>query len=475
MNTCFIITHMSSSIYIPNYVLKALEILQNANYEAWIVGGYVRDSIINKIDKSIAGNHDIDIATNAKWQDTKQLFEQNNWKVIETGIKHGTLTVIYNSKKIEITTYRTESTYSDNRHPDSVEFVSSIKQDLARRDFTINAIAYSPTKGIFDPYYGTHDIKNKIIQTVGYPKDRFNEDALRILRGARFVSQTGFSMSEETYMATLQYSNKLKQISQERKRDELTKLLMGEHSYKALMAFKRIIAVCIPEISPTIGFDQRTKYHCYDVYEHSAVALKNIPLNKYSKEQTEMLVWAALLHDIGKPEVFTIDKNGQGHFFGHPSESSKITEQVLKNLNFSKRFNKIVSLLVRWHDIPTRATKRSIRHMLKRLNEANSIKLITLFSMLNDLKIADCLAHSPEHRSYLETAKEISEIIKDVEKEKLPYSIYELNINGNDLIELGVKPGPEISNLLNTILDAVINKEVENKKDELIKYAKTLL
>ena len=231
------------------------------------------------------------------------------------------------------------------------------------------------------------------------------------------------------------------------------------------------MCTCIPELSPLIGFDQKTKYHCYDIYEHTAVTVENIPTDKYTKEETEILKWAALLHDIGKPEKFFTDDSGQGHFYDHPKESKRKAKEILKKFNFSKQFIKTTLILIRWHDHPTQPTKRSVRKMLRRLAEkSNNIKLDKLFMMLTDLRRADALAHAPEYRDYLKQIKNIEYVMEEVIADEIPITVSDLKINGDDLIKLGIEPGPKIEDILNKVLNSCINNEVKNNKEDLIKF-----
>ena len=310
---------MMPSVPLPAGVSRALTMLESAGFEAFIVGGCVRDALRGITPK------DYDITTSALPEETKSVFR--DWRVIETGIQHGTITVVMDGMPLEITTYRTEGTYSDNRHPDSVSFTASLREDVARRDFTMNAIAYSPTRGMIDHFGGAEDIRRGIIRCVGDPATRFREDALRMMRGIRFASVLGFAIEKNTAAAIHENKERIPTVSAERIRVELTKLLCGANVKNVLMDWWDVIGTVIPEILPMHGFDQKTPYHIYDVWEHTAVAVSNIPPDPH-------LRLCALLHDIGKPPSFFTDEKGVGHFYGHPAVSARMTEEILARLKY---------------------------------------------------------------------------------------------------------------------------------------------
>ena len=276
---------------IPPYATRILELLENEGFEAWCVGGCVRDALLETTAS------DIDITTNALVCEVKKTIGAHGHHTIDTGIAHGTVTVLIEGRGVEVTTYRSEGTYSDNRHPDSVEFVTSLKQDLSRRDFTMNAIAYHPSRGLFDPFDGQTDIKNGIIRCVGDPSQRFQEDALRILRACRFSSQLGFAIEEETFAAMGAHAYLLSSLSSQRLRSELERFICGDYIHDALMKCSDIVAAVIPELKDMKNFDQKTKYHIYDVLEHTAYCMQYVA-------SRPLLRWAALFHDFGKPHTF---------------------------------------------------------------------------------------------------------------------------------------------------------------------------
>ena len=316
---------------LPKEVKNAIGRLEAAGYEAFAVGGCVRDSLL--------GNEpgDYDLTTAAKPEETKRVFQGE--KIVETGIKHGTVTVILGETPLEITTFRVESEYRDNRRPERVEFTKSIEEDLARRDFTMNALAYSESRGIVDPFGGEADIKAGIIRAVGDPEKRFREDALRIMRALRFASALGFEIEPETEKALLENRALLLNVSAERLSEELLKLLCGQNVRRVLMKYTDVLGVILPELLPMKGFSQQNPHHVYDVLEHSAAAAEKVP-------PRPALRLGALLHDVGKPRCFTIDENGVGHFYGHAEISAQMAEEILGRLRLDSAAKKEVVSLV---------------------------------------------------------------------------------------------------------------------------------
>lgn len=464
-------------IDIPTEALEALNILEKNNYEAWLVGGYIRDAINN----SLNATSDIDIATVAKTAEIKKTFNNKNWTIYELGEKFGTVGLIYKktNTKIEITTYRSEDLYNDNRHPQNIEFVSSIEKDLKRRDFTCNAIAYNPNKGIYDPFNGIDDIKANLIRCVGNPDDRLKEDYLRILRAIRFASQLGYTIESKTETALNSLKQKILTISEERIREEITKLICGKNAAKVLNDYKDILFILIPKLKKLDGFDQKTKFHNLDIYQHTIVVLDKISdlldnerLKKFDKEQITLISkWSALLHDIGKPDCFTIDEAGQGHFYGHPKISAQIAYKILKDLKFPNKTINAICLLIRWHDYPLNCSKKSIKKLLRKFQETNvELDAYALFRIYCGLRKADSYAHSPNYRENLTITENIENLLNEIIEENAAFSLKDLAINGRYIISVGIKPGPEISQILNACLDAVIEEKILNNKDDLMNY-----
>lgn len=467
------------NIIIPQYAKKALKVLEKNGFEAWIVGGFVRDAIISNNN---VNNSDIDIATNAHPNQVKQAFNNKEWTVYNLGIKFGTIGIINKNSNhiIEITTYRKESNYINGRHPSALTFKTDIYHDLSRRDFTCNAIAFNPKYGILDPYNGIDDIHKKIIKTVNDPKQRFKEDYLRILRALRFSSQLNFNIEDATKHYICKYKDKILKISNERIREEMNKLLCGINAKSVLINYKDIIFEIIPELRPLDGYDQKTKYHSYDIYTHTVITVNKINLEKYKTNKENNFItakiigkWAALLHDIGKPNCATFDKNGQGHYYNHPKESTYIAENILKRLKFSNKIRNCILLLIRWHDHPMAPTKKSINKMLRKFEEAKCfLNTYDIFRIYCDLRRADSYAHAIKYRENLYLTNKIEKIFEQIISEENVFTIKDLNINGNDILNLGVLPGPIISEILNECLKKVIEDELNNNNEQLINFVK---
>lgn len=426
--------------------------LRAAGFDAYIVGGCVRDSLLGTEPK------DWDICTSATTEDMRWVF--NGYRIYSTGEKHGTLTIGLNDEYFEVTTFRKDGKYSDSRHPDTVEFVTDIKEDLLRRDFTINAIAFNNTEGYIDPYGGQEDINNRIIRCVGYPEDRFSEDPLRVLRALRFAAKLGFSIDNATVVAMYNCvaMQRLNTVSKERIRDELVKIITAPYAYDILHQYYGIIAKVVPYIKECIGFNQNNKYHSFDVYEHSLQALKNYPGDDGN------IKIALFLHDIGKPYCYTEDENG-GHFHGHPAISKKKTEYILDTLRFSNKDKDDIIMLVENHDIHIEPTKKCVHRAVCNFGAEN---LYRLFQMQK----ADILAHSPLNRDdrYKRIiTKEL--LLKEIVEEASCFSLKDLAVKGKDLIAIGIPQGKEIGATLQYLLNAVIDGR-ENNKEILLDLAK---
>ena len=441
---------MMCTIPLPAGVARALSMMENAGYEAFIVGGCVRDALMGIPPK------DYDITTSALPEETKAVFRE--YRVIETGIQHGTVTVMMEGMPLEITTYRTEGTYSDNRHPDSVSFTTSLREDVARRDFTMNAIAYSPTRGLIDHFGGEADIRAGIIRCVGDPDTRFREDALRMMRGIRFASVLGFRIEENTAAAIRGNKERIPTVSAERIRVELTKLLCGVNVKNVLMDWWDVLGVVIPEILPMHNFDQKTPYHIYDVWEHTAVAVSETP-------PVTHLRLSALLHDIGKPPSFFTDEKGVGHFYGHPAVSARMTEKILARLKYDNVTRRRVITLVKEHDRIIEPKETAVKRALSRLTPEVFFDLLTI-------KRADNLAQSPNYRDRLETYDAIEAMAQDILEKNECISVSSLAVNGNDLISIGMKRGKAIGEMLTHLLEQVIRGKLENDKEKLLAYVK---
>lgn len=433
---------------IPKQALELIQIIETNNFEAYIVGGFVRDNLL------IHESNDIDMASNATPEELKKLL--NNYKIIETGIDHGTITVIIDTMSIELTTYRIDGAYKDQRHPEKVEFTKTLKEDMARRDFTINALAYNPKTGLIDYYDGKKDIQSKIIKTVGNADERFKEDGLRILRALRFAAQLGFRIEKQTEKALFDNKDILKQISPERKLSELKKLLLGNNIKEIIFKYSLILDMIIPNLNLMKDLPQRCPYHIYDVLNHTAISVENI-------EPIFHLRLAMLLHDIGKIQTHTTDEKGIDHFYGHGKLSYYAAKEITENLKLDKDTAFKVITLVKYHDLPMENTNIWIKKWLNRLGEE-------LFFDLIKVKKADCLAQAPSTQGRIIEIEKIEHSGKQIILKGECFSLKSLAISGNDLIALGIKPSPEIGNILNQLLNQVINDELPNEKQVLLKH-----
>ncbi len=428
---------------------SALRILEKSGYEAYLVGGSVRDFLMGKTPD------DTDITTNALPIQIKEAFR--DYDTIETGIKHGTVTVVIDKTPVEITTYRTEKGYSDGRHPDEVCFTSDIKADLARRDFTINSIAYNPSVGLVDPFEGYKDIMNCVLRCVGNPSVRFNEDALRILRGLRFSSVLGFEIEEETSAAIHECRHLLRNISAERIYAELSKTICGENIRKILTDYADVFAVPIPEIGRMINFDQKNFHHKFNLLEHTAEVVANTPTVKH-------LRFAALLHDIAKPICQSFDENSVAHYYRHASIGAHIADEIMLRLKADNLTREAVIKLIKQHDTPIEEKEQIIKRRLHSVGEP-------LLFDLYELQRADTLGLADEYHSRLQHFDVLKEMTAEIVNERACFTLKDLNINGNDISLIGLS-GRQIGNALNYALESVIDGLTENSKDELIRLIK---
>ena len=419
--------------------------LNEAGYEAYLVGGSVRDFLLNKHNK------DIDITTNAIPEEVKRIFV--DFPVIDTGIKHGTVTILYNNLPIEITTYRIDGEYQDSRHPKEVKFTSSLKEDLSRRDFTINAMAYN--NELIDYYGGRDDLKNKMLRAVGNPNKRFEEDALRILRGLRFASNLGFSIEEKTILAMRENKLLLKNISSERIQNELNAILLGDYVKDVMLDYYDIFEVILPEITPCVCFDQHNSHHIYDVYAHIIVAVSSAVKDKVVR-------LTLLFHDLGKPESFSLDENKNGHFYRHAEKSEIIARNILNRLKYDNESKRQILTLIRYHDAILQDDVKQVKRWLNRLGE-------DMFRKLIEVQIGDNFAQHPKHRDRQVRLNNIKKLIDQIIAENNCFSLRQLAVNGYDMIELGYEKF-QIKSALQYLLNAVINNEVENERDKLINY-----
>lgn len=437
----------------PKNVDTAINLLQSAGFEAYAVGGCVRDSLLGKTP------NDWDITTSAKPEDMKSVFV--NFHCIDTGIKHGTVTVVIDGEPLEITTFRLDGEYEDNRHPKSVTFTSNLGADLGRRDFTVNAMAYSKMTGTIDLFGGQNDLKNEIIRCVGDPDRRFNEDALRILRALRFASALDFEIEEKTAQSLLKNRALLGNISEERIAKELLKLVCGKGAKRILTDFAPVLFEILPEIQPMYKNSHDNPHHCYDIYEHTLIAVESI-------DPEPTLRFAMLLHDCGKPAVKKFDENGVAHFYGHQRISAEISAQILARLKVSNKFRDEILFLVSNHDRWElyENTEKMPRYLSK----------FGLDGVLNLLKVmrADVLAQSPEYRYRLDQIADAEETAKNLAAQKPCLSLSELQINGRTLMDIGIPQGRKLGAVLAQLLDEVIDGVTKNTQEALTTRAREI-
>lgn len=437
-------------IKLPKQVSYIIGELEKHGFEAYAVGGCVRDSILGRIPD------DWDITTSAKPEQVKEIFQ----KTIDTGIEHGTVTVMIEREGYEVTTYRIDGEYEDSRHPKEVVFTSNLVEDLKRRDFTINAMAYSEKAGLVDVFDGIGDINRKRIRCVGKAKERFSEDALRILRAVRFAAQLKFQIEEETKEAIKELAVNLQNISAERIQTELVKLLVSQQPERIREAYELgITKVILPEFDAMMTCTQENIHHMYTVGEHTVQALVNI-------ENDKVLRLAVLLHDVGKPEKKTMDEAGTAHFYGHAKRGAEIAKNILKRLKFDNDTLFKVVKLIELHDNRPSLKKSSIRRLAVKSGTG-------LFDDLMQVKRADTLAQSEymreEKLAYLD---QICELYQKIMEDQDCIQIKDLKINGNDLIKLGVPQGKKIGMILSEIFEMVLEEPEKNTKEYLIGYVK---
>lgn len=450
-------------VQIPENAKKIINKLFKSGYDAYVVGGCVRDSIIGKEP------HDWDICTSATPDEMLEVFKDD--MVVPTGLKHGTITVMRDNIGYEVTTFRIDGEYNDHRRPDDVSFVRNIVEDLSRRDFTVNAIAYNDNAGFIDPYGGINDIANRVIRCVGNPEQRFKEDALRILRCIRFSSVLGYKIESGTIRAAYQLANSLKYVSKERITDELKKILLSSAPSVALN-HKEILFEIIPELKPCDGFKQNTPWHEFDVLEHIMNTVDTVSREAWmSGDDFYIIRLAALLHDIAKPDCYGEDSDGIGHFFGHPAISADMSKQILfERFRLPNEIRESVVELILYHDDDFSATRKTAKRYLSSFGLRQALRLVAL-------KKADILAHgakAPNRSKSLEKYNEavaLETIIQNIDPRNECLTIKDLALDGNDIIAFGVQPGPIIGMVLKELLDMVLDEKIANEKAYLEKQA----
>lgn len=436
-------------INIPSEVMTVLGMLNKNGYKAYIVGGCVRDSLLGKTP------HDWDVTTDAAPEEIKKVF--SSFRTVDTGIKHGTVLIMSGNVPVETTSFRIDGIYSDNRHPDKVTFSKNIKDDLARRDFTVNAMAYNPTEGLIDLFGGRQDLKNKIIRCVGNADDRFNEDALRILRALRFSSVLNFEIEQQTSDAIIKNERLLSSIAAERIDAELLKLLCGENVLNILLNYRSVFAVFMPELKLEFDFEQHGRKHAYDVWEHTAHTVDNI-------ENDPILRLTMLLHDSGKPATHVINEKGDSTFKNHAAVGGVIAENILRRMKFSKEYINTVSFLVSVHDKEVPETRIEVKKYIRDIGEENFIRLMKI-------RRADKSALSKEFCDISDKLIFAYTQFDEVCNSGEPCTLKQLAVNGDDIKKY--VSGEKIGSTLNFLLEEVIrNPELNNKKD-LLSLVKT--
>ena len=434
-------------MFLPGNIQNCIDLLENAGFAAYAVGGCVRDACLG------LSPHDYDLCTSALPSQTESVFK--DYRLVLAGEKHGTVTVITEGGPVEITTFRTEGGYRDNRHPDWVKFVPDIQGDLARRDFTINAMAYSPRRGFVDPFGGREDLNNHILRAVGDPEARFAEDSLRILRGVRFAARFGLIPEEKNMDAMLAQAGLMENLARERVFEELCKLLLAA-KWSDITRFAPILAAVIPELAPMIGFDQHSPHHAYDLITHTAHVVEGVPAEL-------PLRWAALLHDTGKVTTFTLDATGRGHFYGHAKESAAIADGILRRLKAPTALREEVVTLIGRHMTRLQPDRKFLRRQVSKFGFA-------LVETELSLQEADMGSKGTGEDDGSSLFAEVRGILGELKAEDACLNLKDLAVNGNDLMALGFH-GKEIGSCLNFLLEQVIEEQLPNEKTALLAFA----
>ena len=439
-------------VTMPAGAAFVLQRLKENGFQGYVVGGCVRDSLLGRAPK------DWDICTDALPEEMQRVFGDQH--VIETGLKHGTLTVMYDHEPYEVTTFRVDGEYTDHRHPDAVRFVKNVVDDLARRDFTVNAMAWNPQSGLVDAFGGQEDLRAGVIRCVGEADRRFGEDALRIMRALRFASVYGFDIEAETAAAVHLLKDTLRDVAAERIRVELAKLLCGQGAGKMLREYADVFFAILPQLAPMHGFDQRTPYHAYDVWEHTIRAVENAP-------STETLRLTLLLHDAGKPAAFTVDEQGVGHAHGHHRLSAEIAAEVLAYLRLDNATRDRILMLVEHHDWPLSTERTLLKRRLNRLGEEALYQLI-------EVQRADALGKGTEAAADVETrTEELRQALTALLAERPCVTLRDMAANGRDLMAEGIAHGRQLGETLNWLLAEVLNERLPNEREALLSAART--
>ena len=451
--------------------LRVLRALESAGLEAWYVGGWVRDALMSR------PSHDVDMCCSGTWQQNKTALEAAGIHVIESGIKFGGITAVCEGERIEVTTYRVDGFYRDGRHPESVSQATSLAADLARRDFTVNAMAWHPERGLVDRFDGQGDIRRRCIRAVGEPRRRFTEDALRMLRAVRFACRLDFRIENDTALALGSCAPLLDAVASERVGWELDGILATGRGGDAMIRYPELMSAAVPELSACIGFDQHSIYHAFNVYDHIArvltvageLSLSRVDGNGPDLRPSASLMWAAFLHDIAKPQCFTLDERQRGHFYGHPEAGARLARTIMQRLSLPGDVIRDTCLLIRDHDKPLKGTREELlRQMQAFSGEGRDTR--RLMDELFDLRRADTLGKAPTCFYYVDMLEDMRMRVHEMFDAGEAYSLQTLALHGGDLIRAGVAPGPEIGKLLHKGLDAAIDGSVPNEKDALLSF-----
>ncbi len=439
---------------VPSAALAVLDKLEAAGYTANLVGGCVRDLLLG------TSPQDWDICTSAQPQEVISVFGKDQVRL--TGIRQGTVSVRWDGQWFEVTTYRLEGDYQDGRHPSRVSFTPDLEKDLARRDFTINAMALDRKGCLTDPFGGQADLENRSLRCVGDPVLRFQEDSLRILRALRFRSRLGFEIEKQTAEAMTLEKDRMALLSAERVGSEVLGILAGPYAGDTLDRYRDVFLAAVPLLAPTLECRQNCPYHYGTVYQHTVDALKQ--LDREKADSTTAL--AILFHDIGKPQVKTTDSQGRDHFYDHAPAGAELTRQALSALRYSKKLQEEVCQLVAFHSLQVTPSKASVRRLLNKLGEEQLRRLIEVIR-------CDTLAHTSLALPRLQTLEEFSKLLEETLQEESAFSLKQLAVNGKDLTALGISPGPEMGAILHTLLEEVISGS-ENDRDALLARARQL-
>lgn len=439
-------------MFLPKPVLECMQALERAGFQAYAVGGCVRDALLGQAP------HDYDLCTDATPSQICDVF--SGFPLVHSGEKHGTVGVVIKKSVYEITTFRTEGGYQDSRHPDWVRFVPTVEEDLARRDFTVNAMAYSPARGLVDPWGGKKDLREHVLRAVGDPSTRFSEDTLRILRGVRFAVRFSLMPDTETEKAMFRLAPQMDNLARERVFEELCKLLPLVKA-EDLLHYSPVLTQVLPELAPSVGFLQHSPHHAYDVFTHTAHVVEAVSPDL-------VLRWAALLHDVAKPACFTQDANGRGHFKGHAPEGAKMADAILLRLKAPTALRQQVVFLIEHHMLPLEPDKRLLRRRLGKYGEDTLRKLLTL-------QRADFSSKGTGNAQDETIFAETEQLLNAVLQEDACFSIKDLAINGHDLMALGYAPGKNLGACLEYLLQQVQDELLPNEKEALLHAAKQYL